>query len=88
MRAARTDANQKEIVVALRKAGATVHHLHTVGGGCPDLVVGYQGVNYLMEIKTKTGKLTPREQEFFDLWAGRCVVVRSAERALNVIGLL
>ena len=88
MRAARADKNQPEIVAALRAAGATVHHLHTVGGGCPDIIVGYQGVNYLMEIKTETGKLNAREQEFFELWRGQCVVVRNVDMALNVIGII
>lgn len=33
MRAARVDQNQAEIVAALRKAGASVQHLHTIGKG-------------------------------------------------------
>lgn len=44
--AKRTDGNQAEIVRALRSAGATVQTLHTVGKGCPDLVVGFRGNNY------------------------------------------
>lgn len=35
-RKARVDANQSEVVAALRAVGATVQHLHMVGGGCPD----------------------------------------------------
>lgn len=35
-RKARVDANQSEVVAAFRAAGATVQHLHMVGGGCPD----------------------------------------------------
>ena len=48
---ARVDANQPVIVAALRAIGATVQHLHAVGQGCPDILVGYDGVNFLMEIK-------------------------------------
>jgi len=39
MKAARTDANQSEIVAGLRAIGATVQPLHAVGKGCPDLMV-------------------------------------------------
>jgi DNA-binding NarL/FixJ family response regulator len=41
-RAAKVDANQTEITAALRQMGATVQHIHTVGKGCPDLLVGAQ----------------------------------------------
>ena len=50
-RASRTDRNQNEIIDALRKAGASVQPLHTVHDGVPDLLVGFQGRNFLMEIK-------------------------------------
>ena len=50
-RAAAVDANQSEIVAALRKAGVTVTPLHQVGGGCPDLLCGFRGVNTLLEVK-------------------------------------
>jgi hypothetical protein len=50
-RAAKVDANQREVVAALRGAGATVQLLHAVGEGCPDLLVGYRGGNYLLEVK-------------------------------------
>jgi Holliday junction resolvase len=50
-KASAVDANQSELVDALRKFGATVTPTHATGAGFPDLVVGYQGVNYLLEIK-------------------------------------
>lgn len=90
--AARVDANQAEIVDALRRVGATVCLLHQVGKGCPDLLVGYcdtftgETRNYLLEIKTATGKLTPDEAEFHNEWNGQVAVVRSVENALSVIG--
>jgi Holliday junction resolvase len=79
-RAARVDANQKEIVEYLRKRGASVQLLHTVGKGCPDIVVGYGGCNYLFEIKdgskpASQRKLTPDEQEWHDEWKGSVLVV-------------
>ena len=50
-RAAKIDANQTEIVKALRQVGASVQSLASTGKGCPDLLVGFRGVNWLLEIK-------------------------------------
>jgi hypothetical protein len=81
--AARTDANQQEIVDALRKAGGSVALTHRVGSGFPDIVVGYGERNLLMEIKTPTGTLTPQEREFFALWRGDVRVIRTTEEAIR-----
>jgi hypothetical protein len=90
--AAKADDNQREIVRALRDAGATVMHLHTVGGGCPDICVGYRGGNYLIEIKDgskplSAQKLTPAQFDWHRTWRGRVAVVNSVEAALKVIGV-
>jgi hypothetical protein len=79
-RAARVDRNQKEIVEHLRKRGATVQPLHTVGRGCPDLLVGYGGQNYLVEVKDgekspSQRKLTPDEDAWHWMWKGQVEVV-------------
>ena len=79
-RAARVDRNQKEIVEHLRKKGATVQPLHTVGRGCPDLLVGYAGTNYLIEVKdgdkpASQRKLTPDEDAWHYMWMGQVAVV-------------
>jgi len=56
----RVDNNQVQIVKALRDMGCTVEHLHAVGKGCPDIVVGFKGKNLLLEIKDGDKKvLTP-----------------------------
>ena len=47
----RIDDNQEGIVAALREAGATVQSTAAVGSGCPDLIVGYEGRNFLLEVK-------------------------------------
>lgn len=90
-RAARTDRNQADIVFALRGVGATVQPLHAVGQGCPDLLVGYQGQNHLLEVKDGTKppsarKLTERQIEWRQAWRGNCCVVKNEEEALTVIG--
>lgn len=92
-RAARVDANQKIIVKALRQSGATVEHLHAVGSGCPDILVGYRGSNYLMEIKDgkkppSGRKLTPDQVEWHGAWRGQVAIVKSVTEALSVIGVV
>ena len=84
----RTDKNQKEIVEALRNYGCSVTSLANVGDGCPDLLVGYKGVNYLFEVKdgskTKSQtKLTPAQIKFQDAWLGSYKVVYSVDDALE-----
>lgn len=84
------DKNQKEIVAALRQAGASVEHLHGVGNGCPDLLVGYHGKNILMEIKNKTrfpsdGRLNATQQDWHDEWRGQAEVVYCITDALNLL---
>ena len=93
-RAANIDANQAQIVAALRQVGALVQHLHTVGGGCPDLLVGFRRRLVLLEVKDGSRKpsdrkLTEAEQKFHALWraAGLPVfVVENVEQALEAIG--
>jgi len=81
----RVDANQPEIVAALRQIGATVQHLHEVGAGCPDILVGFRGHNLLMEIKTRKGKLNQRERCWHDDWRGQVATVHSIDDALHII---
>lgn len=89
-RAARIDANQDQIVSALRAAGATVRVV-TQGNGLPDLLVGYRGFTILMEVKDgkkvpSARKLTEAEKKFFDEWrGGMLAIVESADEALDIL---
>ena len=90
---ARTDANQNEIVQALRRVGASIAITSSMGKGFVDLVAGYRGVNYLIEIKDgskppSARRLTPDEQEFHDLWRGAVIVVNDVDEALKAIGAI
>jgi len=90
-RAGRTDSNQKEIVDALRKARASVFVTSSLGGGFPDLVIGFRGKNYLMEVKSCQRNeviLTNDELAFLQSWAGQAVVVVDAQEALKAIGAI
>ena len=86
-RAARTDANQAEIVKALRQAHISVLVLSDVGKGVPDLLVAYQGESTLPEVKRPGHErdLTPDQVEFHATWRGRAKVVTSVGEALDVV---
>ena len=90
-RRAAVDANQSEIVAAMRRVGASVVDLSAVGAGCPDLLAGYRGVNYAVEIKDgdkfkSQRKLTPAQSLFHACWRGQICVVETVDEALRAIG--
>lgn len=88
----RVDGNHPEIVRALRQVGATVESLASVGGGVPDLLVGFHGLTVLLEVKDgrrppSERKLTEAEKAFLRDWrGGPALVVGSVEAALAAIG--
>lgn len=96
----RVDANQPDIVRALRQAGASVAITSDLGHGYPDLLVGFRPsvawilaqptplrISLPMEIKTLRGRLTPEEADWHASWEGSVVVVRSVAEALVAIGV-
>lgn len=93
-RAAKIDANQPEIVAALRKAGATVYSLAAVGKGIPDLLVGFAGRTALVEVKDGSRhpsdrRLTPDQQQWHQTWTGGTLaVVPDIEAALRVLEVM
>ena len=90
----RVDDNQSKIVKALRAEGWSVTHLHSVGKGCPDLLVGLTkyGVkyNFLLEVKdgSKSWKLTPDQVIWHYNWKGQVAVVTNPENAVETINNL
>lgn len=88
MRGRRTDANQASIMAALRQVGATVVDLSAVGKGVPDLLVGFRGRTYLLEVKNKAGRnrLTADQDVFIAWWHGvPPVIVYNEDDALIAI---
>ncbi len=91
---AKRDANEAEIVAALRAAGCLVQRIS--GDGVPDLLVWSAG-RHLLLLEVKDGsrpashprrKLTPSQQVFHDTWskAGAPVFkVESIEEALRAV---
>lgn len=79
--AKKRDANEPEIVDALRKVGCKIVYLDWV-----DLLVNYKGKVYLIEVKTKTGKLTSDQEKNFKHWPIH--IVRDAGAALLAVGAI
>ena len=92
---ARSDCNQKSIVAGLRQVGATVYVTAQIGGGFPDLVVGFRGRNFLLEVKVRINKksgasrlspITGAQKSFASTWRGQYCLVSNSEEALRYIG--
>lgn len=98
--AAKRDANEPEIIAALKAAGCSVQQLS--GKGIPDLLVGMTEyyeltcpdgtvnfdrriVNLLMEVKAPKAKLTEDQATWHSEWRGQVVIVRSIEDALAAV---
>lgn len=84
------DANEKEIVRYFRSVGATVMTATEV-----DLIVGYEGANYLLEVKKHKEpgmsrhryELKPNQVEIHAQWRGQIGVIRDVAEAARAIGL-
>ena len=81
-RHSRIDAWHREAVDYLRSMGASVQSLADIGKGCPDLLIGWRGRNYLIEIKD--GRKPPSQRKLTDLevtwhkqWYGQIHVIET-----------
>lgn len=98
--ARRRDENERPIVQALERVGATVTRMDAAG--VPDLLVGFRGETFLLEVKLPLGPqggvhhngdgardMTAAQVAWWGRWTGRkAVVVRSVEDALRAIGAM
>jgi Holliday junction resolvase len=95
-RAARVDANQSEIVAALRAIGVGVVDMSGVGRGFPDLFAMFRGTMYLLELKNgskppSARKLTVEQVRFHNdarLAGVKVHVVSTVDEALAVFGAM
>lgn len=90
-RAAKVDANQAEIVAALRAVGAGVCDLSAVGEGCPDLLASFRGQWHLLEVKDgnkppSARTLTADQVRWHGRHKAKAHVVNSVDEALEAIG--
>lgn len=84
----KVDANQAEIVKALRQVGMSVLSLAPMGKGCPDLLVADDDSYFLIEVKGPKGKLTDDQVAFIADWRGVVHIARTVDEALNIVGVL
>lgn len=90
-RRARIDANHGDIVNAFRRFGASVHSLAAVGSGVPDLLCGWRGKTYLVEVKDgskpkSAQQLTPDQVAFAHGWRGDTVhIARCCEDVERIL---
>ena len=88
-RAARRDANEGEIIKAMREAGAYVKVINDEGAF--DLLCWYNGWTLLIEVKDgakppSARRLTDAEQKFHDEWPGKNLhIINSVEEALALL---
>lgn len=87
-RAHRVDANQAEIIAALRRVGAFVVDTSSLGDGFPDILACYRQGVYLLECKRRGGYLTPAERRFINNCPAKVYVVHNVDEALRAIGVL
>ena len=90
LRAARTDANAREIDKALVKLGATIAKTDSAGSGFPDRVIGFRGKNFLLECKDgekvpSKRQLNEAQKKWHSAWAGQVAVVKSPDEAVRIV---
>lgn len=79
------DANEREIIDALKQIGCTVKQLSAKG--IPDLLVGFRGKNFLIEVKQPNGSLTSDQKEFHACWFGTIHVVTTVDEAIRIVSV-
>jgi hypothetical protein len=88
--AAKVDRTHREVVSALRSLGCSVQSLAAVGGGVPDLLVGFSGRAYLVEVKDGSAapsarRLTPAQAQWREAWRGPWALVLGAEDVPDLV---
>ncbi len=81
--AARTDANQADIMQALKRVGVAVRYIKQ-----PFDLVAYNPrtrETIFVECKTETGRLTAAQIEWIEVWPGKIVIARSPEDAVRAV---
>lgn len=81
--AAKRDENEKDIIDALQRMGAEVYRLSA--SGLPDLLVGWRGINYLVEVKQNKGKHTAEQIRFQQTWTGQQCTIRTVDEAIELL---
>jgi hypothetical protein len=69
--------------------GASVEHLSDLGGGVPDLLVGWHEINMLFECKDEARppserRLTLLQTYWHNMWRGQVTIVESPDQAVAI----
>ena len=85
----RVDENQKGIVEDLRKIGASVLVMSSLSKAF-DLLVGYQGNNFLFEVKNpkkpkSQRKLTKSQVDLHRSWKGNAQVIETSQDIIDIL---
>ena len=74
------DANEPEIIDAFKAHGFDVVRVDEP----TDLILGYAGSTFLVEVKNgEKAPLTKAQVEFFGKWRGQSAIVRSVDEAIE-----
>ena len=94
----RRDSNQSDLLAAINDIpGCVAVDLGAVGSGVSDLLIGFDGVNYLAEVKLEPvkgkvfksqSKLNDKQIEWHGLWPGQVAVVRTLDDVLKLLNLV
>ena len=79
--ASRTDGNQPDIIHALKRIGASVYYMKQP----LDLLVGYRGKNFILEVKMPREDLNGEQTNFCLRWCGSYHVVHTVEEAIAAV---
>ena len=84
------DSNHAEIVNKLIQHNISVLDLASLGGGCPDILIGFKtttgsSVNLLVELKSSSkAKVRPIQEEFIKDWQGMSTICWDAKSILHI----
>ena len=89
-RAGKVDGNQAEVVRKLRDCAVKVEVLSDVGKGVPDLLLGFRGINLLVELKDgskppSARSLTADQKAWHESWPGQVDVAEDFESAWAIV---
>jgi len=81
----RRDANHGPLAKLAERIGASHMDTSQLGDDYPDAVIGFRGVNYLIEFKIPGKKLKPGQERFQKTWRGQVHTIKTADEFLALL---
>jgi hypothetical protein len=81
----RRDANHGPLAKLAARIGASHLDLSQLGDNAPDALIGFLGVNYLIEFKRPGKKLKPGQETFRRTWRGQVHTIRTPDELLGLL---